>query len=198
MVDARNQGDGPADEGAGLDPTLRERRSEVRPDPDATGSGTALPDPGEAAVSNPRGPAVSDSGAPAVSDSRTESATPEPLAEPAEPEPEPPTEAELAEVAEPARVRRAPKIGAFITAGVLVGALVGLIAALIAGRSSEVVADGTAFISIFDGQGGIRALMAFAGAVVGAFVGGGLAVRSDRRSARIASSDDRARRRRRG
>ena len=188
MVDARNQGDGPADEGAGLDPTRRERRSEVSPDPDATASGTVLSDPSE----------------PAVSDPGTEPATPEPLAVPDEPdelhelEPEPRTEAELAEVAEPARVRRAPKIGAFITAGVLIGALVGLIAALIAGRSSEVVADGTAFISIFDGQGGIRALMAFAGAVVGAFVGSGLAVRSDRRSARAASAVDRARRRRRG
>lgn len=116
---------------------------------------------------------------------------------PAAPEPEP-DEACLVQVAEPARVRRAPKIGAFITAGVLVGALLGLIAALIAGQSSEVVADGTAFISIFDGQGGIRALMAFAGAVVGAFVGAGLAVRSDRRSARAARRDNHIRRSRRG
>ncbi|MEN1975034.1 MULTISPECIES: histidine kinase [unclassified Cellulomonas] len=109
----------------------------------------------------------------------------------AEPEPAGPLdEAALARVAEPARVRRAPKVGAFITAGVLVGALVGLVAALVAGPSSEVVADGTAFISLFEGQGGARLVSAVIGAFVGAFAGAGLAVLAERRSVRRAAGDD--------
>ncbi|WP_282948444.1 histidine kinase [Cellulomonas endometrii] len=98
------------------------------------------------------------------------------------PRPEP-TEAELARVAEPARVRRAPKVGAFITAGVLLGALLGLIAALLVG-SSDAPSDGTAFISILEGEGAVRLLSALLGAIIGAFVGAGLAVLADRRSVR--------------
>jgi hypothetical protein len=95
-----------------------------------------------------------------------------------------PTEAELVAVAEPARVRRAPKVGAFITVGVLLGALVGLVAALVAGPGSPIEADGTAFISVLEGQGSVRFLMALSGGVVGALVGGLLAVLADRRSVR--------------
>lgn len=98
--------------------------------------------------------------------------------------PHDPTEAELAAVAEPARVRRAPKVGAFITVGVLLGALVGLVAALVAGPGSPIEADGTAFISVLEGQGSVRFLMALSGGVVGALVGGLLAVLADRRSVR--------------
>ncbi len=105
-------------------------------------------------------------------------ATPEPGSRPE------PTEAELAEVAAPATVRRAPKIGAFITAGALLGALLGLVAALLAGPSSDLQADGTAFISILEGQGSARFLSAVAGAVVGALVGAALALLADRRSLR--------------
>ncbi|HEY0187333.1 MAG TPA: histidine kinase [Cellulomonas sp.] len=105
-------------------------------------------------------------------------------APPIEAAPTPPTEAELAAVAEPARVRRAPKIGAFITAGALIGALVGLVATAAAGTDVTDVAEGTAFISFLEGQGTIRLLMVASGAVVGALVGGLLAVLADRRSGR--------------
>jgi len=102
-----------------------------------------------------------------------------------------PTEAELAEVAEPALVRRAPKVGAFLTAGVLLGALLGLVAALVAGPSSELRPDGSAFIGVLDGQGGVRLASAFAGALLGALVGAGLALLADRRSVRRAERDRR-------
>ncbi|HEY0216135.1 MAG TPA: hypothetical protein VGC57_07075 [Cellulomonas sp.] len=95
-----------------------------------------------------------------------------------------PTEQEIAAEAGDAYVRRAPKIGAFITAGVLLGALAGLVAALIAGPDSPIGPDGTAFISVLEGQGSVRLIMAVSGAVVGALVGAGLAVLADRRSVR--------------
>ncbi|WP_454049936.1 histidine kinase [Cellulomonas sp. Marseille-Q8402] len=102
-----------------------------------------------------------------------------------------PDEAELARVAEPAQVRRAPKIGAFIVAGVLVGALLGLLAALLVAGSSSLEADGTAFISVLEGQGSARFISALAGAVVGGFAGAGLALLADRRSVRRAERDRR-------
>ncbi|GIG37024.1 histidine kinase [Cellulomonas pakistanensis] len=96
-----------------------------------------------------------------------------------------PDEATLASVAEPARVRRAPKIGAFITAGVLLGGLVGLVAALLASPSSGLAgSDPQAFISVLGGQGGARAISALIGAVVGGFAGAGAALLADRRSRR--------------
>lgn len=113
-------------------------------------------------------------------------------ARPAEPAETPvPTEAELARVAEPAQVRRAPKIGAFIVAGSLVGALLGLVAALVVGPDSGLVADGTAFIGILDGQGSARFFSALIGAIVGGFAGAGLALLADRRSLRRAERDAR-------
>ena len=98
-----------------------------------------------------------------------------------------PSEDELARVAVPARVRRAPKFGVFIVAGAVVGLVVGLLLTLFLGAGSDGsgssdVTSGTGFISFLDGQGAIRAVMGTAGAVVGAFVGGALAVRADRRS----------------
>jgi len=96
-----------------------------------------------------------------------------------------PDEATLARVAEPARVRHAPKFGAFIVAGVLLGALVGLLAAALAGSSSGLAeSDPQAFISVLGGQGGARAVSAFIGAVVGGFAGAGAALVADRRSRR--------------
>lgn len=110
---------------------------------------------------------------------------PDPAA-PAVPEVVPvPDEATLARVAEPARVRRAPKIGAFITAGVLLGALVGFVVAQVAASSSGLAAsDPQAFIGFLGGQGGARAVSAFIGAVVGAFAGALAALVADRRSRR--------------
>ncbi|GEA79989.1 histidine kinase [Cellulomonas uda] len=98
-----------------------------------------------------------------------------------------PSEDELVRLAVPARVRRAPKYGVFIVAGALVGVVVGLLLTLFLGAGSDGtgssdVASGTGFISFLDGQGSIRLVMGTAGAVVGGFVGGALAVRADRRS----------------
>lgn len=98
-----------------------------------------------------------------------------------------PAEDELARVAVPARVRRAPKFGVFIVAGAVVGVVVGLLLTLFLGAGADDsgasdVASGTGFISFLDGQGAIRAVMGTAGAIVGGFVGGALAVRADRRS----------------
>ena len=102
-----------------------------------------------------------------------------------------PTEAELAQVAEPAQLRRAPKVGAFIVAGVLVGALLGLVAALVVGPDSGLVADGTAFIGFLEGQGSARFLSALMGAILGGFVGAALALLADRRSLRRSGRDRR-------
>ncbi|GEA87848.1 histidine kinase [Cellulomonas cellasea] len=94
-----------------------------------------------------------------------------------------PDEAELARVAEPATVRRAPKFGAFVTAGVLLGAVLGFVVALITGTAVE-GDGGTGFISFLDGQGSARLLVALAGATLGALVAGLAAVVADRRSVR--------------
>jgi hypothetical protein len=98
-----------------------------------------------------------------------------------------PSEAELERIAEPARVRRAPKFSVFIGAGALVGAVVALLIALVIGGADDgpgasSVPSGTGFISFLDGQGSLNAVMGLTGAVVGGFVGGGLAVLADRRS----------------
>lgn len=98
-----------------------------------------------------------------------------------------PTEQELEQVARDATVRRAPKIGAFITAGALIGIVLGfLIALLFAQANPEDLAasQGQAFISAFEGEGAIRFLSAVAGGCVGALLGAGAAVWADRRSVR--------------
>lgn len=109
----------------------------------------------------------------------TQAAAPAP-AETATPVPD---EAELARVAEPATVRRAPKFGAFLTAGVLLGALLGFVVAVATGSAVE-GGGGTGFISFLDGQGSARLLVALAGAVLGALVAGIAALVADRRSVR--------------
>jgi hypothetical protein len=80
-----------------------------------------------------------------------------------------------------ATVRRAPKFGAFITAGALVGALLGLVLVLVTASPDTVTGD--AFISFLGGDGTVRLLTAGAFAVLGGLVGGALAVGADRRSA---------------
>ncbi|MBT0994066.1 histidine kinase [Cellulomonas sp. DKR-3] len=102
-------------------------------------------------------------------------------------EPAVPSEAELERVAAPARVRRAPKFSVFIGAGAVVGAVVALLLALLLGGSDDdadasSVPTGTGFISFLDGQGAVNTVLGVTGAVVGGFVGGGLAVLADRRS----------------
>ncbi|WP_421734991.1 histidine kinase [Cellulomonas sp.] len=101
-----------------------------------------------------------------------------------------PSEQELAAVAEPATVRHAPKYGAFITAGALVGIVVALVLVAIIRPAAPWVSDGSGFISFLDGEGAVRTVMAVAGAVLGGFVGGALAVLADRRSVRRAVRTD--------
>ncbi|UZN02587.1 histidine kinase [Cellulomonas sp. S1-8] len=95
-----------------------------------------------------------------------------------------PSEAELARVAIPATVRRAPRYGAFIVAGALVGVLAGLVLALLTADGSGVGDSGGGVLPFLDGQAGVRWILALTLGVVGAFVGGGLAVLADRRSTR--------------
>ncbi|WP_263118194.1 ATP synthase subunit I [Cellulomonas sp. RIT-PI-Y] len=101
--------------------------------------------------------------------------------------PELPTEEQLERVAEDATVRRAPKIGAFITAGALLGLVIGFLLAVLFARADEatLAADaGQAFISAFEGEGAIRFLSAVAGGCLGALLGAAAAVWADHRSRR--------------
>lgn len=105
-----------------------------------------------------------------------------------------PDEQELKRVAEPAVIRRAPKFGAFITAGVLIGAMIGLAVALIAGGlagDQPGAEPGTAFVSIFEGDGAVRVVSMTGGAGFGALAAAGCALLADRRSTR--GSGDRKR-----
>ncbi|MCC2316175.1 histidine kinase [Cellulomonas xiejunii] len=95
-----------------------------------------------------------------------------------------PDEAELARVAVPATVRRAPRYGAFIVAGALVGVVVGLVVAVVSGGDGRVTSGDGGVLPFLAGQNGVRWVLALAAGVVGAFVGGGLAVLADRRSTR--------------
>jgi hypothetical protein len=101
-----------------------------------------------------------------------------------------PSEQELAAVAEPATVRHAPKYGAFITAGAVIGIVVALVLVAVIQPGVPRVADGSGFISFLDGEGAVRTVMGVAGAVLGGFVGGAVAVLADRRSVRRAVRAD--------
>jgi len=85
------------------------------------------------------------------------------------PDPDP---AILEAIAEPAVVRRAPRYGAFIRAGVLLGAAVGAFAAALAPGAATVPWSAAVGIT------------AFALAGLGALIGAGFAVFADRRSSR--------------
>ncbi|MFI2754142.1 histidine kinase [Cellulomonas sp. P22] len=95
-----------------------------------------------------------------------------------------PTEAELARVATPVTVRRAPRYRPFMTAGALVGVVVAVVLVQVLATGDYFEADGTGFVSVLDGRGSVRLLMALGLGVLGAFVGGALAVLADRRSLR--------------
>jgi hypothetical protein len=68
--------------------------------------------------------------------------------------------------------------------GALVGAVVALVVALATAGSSGVTSDDGGVLPFLGGQNGVRWLLALTGAVVGCFVGGGVAAFVDRRSAR--------------
>lgn len=95
-----------------------------------------------------------------------------------------PDETELARVAVPATVRRAPRYGAFLVAGALLGALVGLVVAVATAAGSGVTANDGGVLPFLGGQNGVRAVLAVSGALVGLLVGGVLALLADRRSTR--------------
>lgn len=93
-----------------------------------------------------------------------------------------PTEAELLRTAIPATVRRAPRYGAFITAGLVVGLVVGLTLAVVLDRGY--VTDTGGVLPFLGGSNGPRLLSALTGGALGVLVGAGLALWADRRSLR--------------
>jgi len=97
-------------------------------------------------------------------------------------EPPIPSEAELERTATPATVRRAPKFSAFMIVGALVGMVLGLLFVVIVQPGPDEVGGGAGLIGFLDGEGSVRLIGIVTGGVVGAFVGGALAVRADRRS----------------
>lgn len=95
-----------------------------------------------------------------------------------------PSEDELARIATPATLRRAPRYRAFLVTGGLVGAVVGLVLAFLLADGSGVTAATVGMLPLLDGQNGVRAVCAVGGALVGTFAGGALALAADRRSTR--------------
>jgi hypothetical protein len=83
-----------------------------------------------------------------------------------------PDAATLESIATPAELRRAPKVSAFITTGVLVGVVVGWLLAVLGSGTSGEARTGAILLT----AGGLGAL--------GAVVGSGLAALADRRSVR--------------
>jgi hypothetical protein len=108
----------------------------------------------------------------------TDEPTTEPVEEPV------PSETELARIATPGRVRRAPKFGAFLVAGGLVGAVVGFLVSLLSPVSEAEKPDGSGFLPFLDGVNGARTWLVASGIVLGVLVGGLVAVLADRRSVR--------------
>ena len=145
-----------------------------------------MPDPQPTpSTPEPVTPAPSHADAPADESPATDEAVDVVAAEPAPPEPdqEPtPTEDELLRAAVPATVRRAPRYGAFMTAGALVGLIVGLVLAVVVDTGA--VTDSGGVLPFLGGSNGPRLLSALAGAVLGIGVGAGLALWADRRSLR--------------
>ena len=91
-----------------------------------------------------------------------------------------PDEATLARVADPATVRRAPKYGAFIGAGVLVGVVLGVFLATV--LDTGVLTDRGGVLPFLAGANGARAMAALALGALGALVGALLALLADARS----------------
>ncbi|QGQ18448.1 histidine kinase [Cellulomonas sp. JZ18] len=95
-----------------------------------------------------------------------------------------PSEEELARIATPATVRRAPRYGAFLRAGALLGAVVGLVLALVLGPAGAGAGTDVGVLPFLDGRNTVVALATLTGVVVGLLVGALLALRADRRSTR--------------
>lgn len=96
-----------------------------------------------------------------------------------------PSEEWLAAHAVPGRVRRAPRLGSFVVAGVLAGMVVGTLLTLLAVPRSGLSADGSGgVLPILGGYNGVLLETSLALGLVGGLVGAVLALRADRRSRR--------------
>lgn len=95
-----------------------------------------------------------------------------------------PTEEELLRVATPARVRRAPRYRAFVVTGALLGLVVAVVLVAVLGDDRALEGVGGGMLPLLDGVGGVRAVVGTAGAILGALVGGVVALLADRRSRR--------------
>lgn len=100
---------------------------------------------------------------------------------PAEP-PATPDEATLARVTEQGHLRRAPRFGAFIGAGVLVGIVVGVALATV--FDTGALTDEGGVLPFLGGANGARAVTGLALGGLGALVGALLALWADARSRR--------------
>ena len=112
-------------------------------------------------------------------DEPTPDEAPRPPAEPTAPAEPPraapaatPTAAELERIAEPVHVRRAPKFGAFITAGVLVGVVLAVVLVGAVDTAGVEVAPGSGFLPFLEGPSGVVTVLAVLLGGLGALVGG--------------------------
>jgi hypothetical protein len=84
--------------------------------------------------------------------------------------------------APPVSVRRAPRFGSFVTAGVLAGAVLGVVLATV--FDTGALTDDGGVLPFLGGANGARAVSALVLGGLGALVGAGLALWSDARSRR--------------
>ena len=168
---------GPASPAADVEPADPEPAD---PEPEPAAPEPADPEPAAPEPAEPEPAEPEPAGARADEGSSTRSPAVDPPTRDAELTD--PTEADLLRTAVPATVRRAPRYGAFITAGLIVGLVVGLTLAVVLDRGS--VTDAGGVLPFLGGSNGPRLLSALAGAALGVLVGASLALWADRRSLR--------------
>lgn len=96
-----------------------------------------------------------------------------------------PDEAWLAAHAEPATLRRAPKLAAFVVAGALLGLVLGVAATFVAQPGSGLSPDGDGgVLPMLGGYSGVRLVTGLVGAFVVGLAGAAVALVADRRSTR--------------
>ncbi|MBU4215623.1 MAG: histidine kinase [Actinobacteria bacterium] len=104
---------------------------------------------------------------------------------PPTPDDAPPTEEWLLAHAVEGRVRRAPRLGSFVVAGVLAGLVLGTVLTLVAIRGSGLSSEGSGgVLPMLGGYNGVVLVTSAALGLVGGLVGAALGVRADRRSRR--------------
>lgn len=96
-----------------------------------------------------------------------------------------PTEEWLLAHAVEGRVRRAPRLGSFVVAGVLAGLILGTVLTLFAVRGSGLSPEGSGgVLPMLGGYNGVLLVTSLALGLVGGLAGAALAVRAERRSRR--------------